>query len=262
VSYIHESPGSQALNLCESLLCDDEDGVLSIDIDEVSEELRVQAVRSWCLLAGLLPAGEVVTRSRERVFVALLGMVLDAGTSSDTKQVAGEALAFCFECASAVSGDAQDAASLGETLCAVPELVQRTLTALQQAARESSRYISKKDRKEQRSAFREIVSYVVDGDAPEESVRFTGADFTARSFRELRLLGDLRRVLSDCFERGLVVYPLVLELIGLDPTEMQEVLSGTQVAKGSDREKRRAAYRKQDRRYKDAFLGDDGSEDA
>lgn len=62
---------------------------------------------------------------------------------------------------------------------------------------------------------REIAAFIVDGEAPEEGVRFTGVDYKACSFLQLRLLGDLRRVLGGCFERGLGVFPVVAEVRGV-----------------------------------------------
>lgn len=242
-----DASNAQMADLCESILCEEAQAI-SVDV-EVSEQLRVQAVASWTLLASRLDGGEILERSQERVFSVLAEMLEES--SIEAKLAAGEGLSLLWEVADEIQPDANDASELSDLLCSEPGAVAKALVGLKHAAKESSRHVSKRDKKEQRHAFREFSSWIVNGQAPEEKVRFCGADYTARSFRELRLLADLRRVLGDCFERGVQIFPLVLDLIGLDARALQnESLLGEQTRKGSSVEKRRAAWRKQDRRYK------------
>jgi len=49
---------------------------------------------------------------------------------------------------------------------------------------------------------------------------------------------------------------VVLDLVGIDATALQEGALGGQTRKGSGLEKRRDAHRKQDRRYKGASVGE------
>ena len=263
VSFIcSDASNMRVLALCESIICggggDGSDGGLPIDV-EVTEDLKVQAVQSWCLLTVSVDDCELVERSQDRLFEALTELLEDP--TFELKVAAGEALALLWASAARLSPEADRHALCG-MLSNDSRCGHAALTGLQALAKESSKHMKKKDRKEQRSAFREVAAYILEGADPEEHVRFLGADFKATSFLQLRLLSDLRRVLGDCFERGLSVYPVMADVLGIDPSSLDfsgERVGG-QVKKGGAVDKRRFRDRDQDRRFKDdeeAWGGED-----
>lgn len=256
ITYICSDNSARTLNLVEDILAEGAgSSSLPVDLEDLPDDCRAQAVKSWLLLAGVLEDAEVVSRARERVFCALAEQLDEANV--ELKLAAGEGLAFLWECAARLAPPDAEALEVAALLCSDATRAAKALAALTQASKESSKHMSKTDKKVQRHAFRAYTSFIVDGEPPGESVRFTGSDYSARSFRELRQLADLRRVLGDCFERALLVYPVVLDLVGIDASALQEGALGGQTRKGSGVEKRRDAHRKQDRRYKGASVGEE-----
>ena len=81
--------------------------------------------------------------------------------------------------------------------------------AIKQISKDSSKRISKKDRKEQRAEFRSIEDYVLKGLSPEESLRMQGAVLELTSFKDLRVAEALREVLGTGFHSSLRMYPVI-----------------------------------------------------
>lgn len=82
-------------------------------------------------------------------------------------------------------------------------------SAIKQISKDSSKRISKKDRKEQRAEFRSIEDWVLKGESPDESLRMQGAVLTLDSFKTLRVAEALRDVLGTGFHSALRIFPVV-----------------------------------------------------
>ena len=77
-------------------------------------------------------------------------------------------------------------------------------------SKESSKRISKKDRKEQRGEFRAIEDWLLKGEALSEAPqRMQGAVLEVTSFKDLRTVDALRCVLGTGFHSSLRMYPVV-----------------------------------------------------
>lgn len=159
-------------DLCEDFLCGEAESTYN------SPELKARAAECWVLLAIAAATGEgelVLERSRRRVFEALVELLDESAGSTEIRITAGRVIAFLWETAAEVSGDpSASAIDLGRLLCNHSSMVEQLLRSLQDVVRESSKRISKKDRKEQRSEFRDIEDWVVKGDPPSDTVRMAG----------------------------------------------------------------------------------------
>ncbi|CAL1546424.1 unnamed protein product [Lymnaea stagnalis] len=118
--------------------------------------LICQALSAWCLLLTISPSYEVQTHINNH-----LRSLQDLLRNSDVdlRIMAGEAIALLYELARDLDGDFEheDEASLCELL--------------KQLATDSVKHRAKKDRRQQRSCFRDVQRYVVDLESPCESVK-------------------------------------------------------------------------------------------
>lgn len=114
--------------------------------------LHAAALSSWTLLFTLMAPGDVYTMisSDSKNFapslVQLSGLLMSANL--EVRLTAGEALATVFELGREFNPDFADEI--------VPELVD----ALKQLATDSHKYRAKKDRKQQRATFRDILHFI------------------------------------------------------------------------------------------------------
>ena len=104
---------------------------------------------------------------------------------------------------------ALDTEQCGELLCEDADMVRLALDKMKHISRDSSKRISKKDRKEQRAVFRQLERWVLDGEAPSESVCFHGANVECDSFVQLLLLDALREQLAEGFPMALRHFPVL-----------------------------------------------------
>ena len=81
--------------------------------------------------------------------------------------------------------------------------------AINEIAKESSKRISKKDRKEQRSEFRIIEEGVTKSETPSDTVRMQGAIVDIDSFHKLHIVDVLKEVLGSGFHSSLRLYSVV-----------------------------------------------------
>mmetsp|Transcript_31410 Transcript_31410/g.52505 ORF Transcript_31410/g.52505 Transcript_31410/m.52505 type:complete len:137 (+) Transcript_31410:23-433(+) len=119
-------------------------------------------------------------------------------------------------------------------------------------SKDSSKRISKKDRKEQRAEFRDIEDWLVKGEAPADSIRMQGAVLEISSFADMRLVCALKDVFGSGFHSSLRLYPVVRDVLGVEhvTADMDGAGEDVRVEKGSREDKTRSKNRKQDRRYR------------
>jgi hypothetical protein len=84
-----------------------------------------------------------------------------------------------------------------------------TFSAIREIAKDSSKRISKKDRKEQRSEFRAIEDCICKNEAPEESLRMQGAVLEVAAFKDLHVVDALKGALGTGFHSSLRLYGVV-----------------------------------------------------
>lgn len=231
-------------NFVEDLLCDGP--------DEIGDLPFIQACRSWVLLSSCEEDETILKRSRDRVFTGV-SRILEYATEIEGRVAAGHCLAYLFEVAYRANPDCDNPYDVSDILSVNPSVFQRTLDALDAIAKESSKRVSKKDKKEQRAVFRDIKHVIFERISPKTSIRFSGATVTPGTFQEHALLDDLKSVLGDGFQTALRSYPVACEILEIDffdATPDEENVKGRKgkVVKGSKEERRRALDRRQDTR--------------
>lgn len=121
------------------------------------QALHCAALSSWSLLLTLLTSGDVFRLATTQV--SLLRGLLHS-TDVDLRITAGESLALILEFA-------YDYDSQYE-----PNDLNGLIVAVRQLATDSNKSRSKKDRKEQRSSFRDVLRGVEEGEPPSQKVKF------------------------------------------------------------------------------------------
>lgn len=120
--------------------------------------LQTASISSWTLLSTLLPSSRGLDSLEAHL--DLFESLLEAG-SLDLRIATGEALAVLYEAGYEADEEA------------VNDLVEVLIPRLQELSKDSHKYRSKKDRKEQKSSFRDILKTIEDGDEYYEKVAFS-----------------------------------------------------------------------------------------
>ena len=234
------------LTLCGDIICDGNN-------DSSDTLLCFTAIKSWILLASIMPVDIIIDSSKERIFDAI-NLLLDSD-DIDVKIAAGTLLAFLYEVVedNDLCPEGSDMQTIGLQLCEDPNVVSQTLALIQRVSKENSKRFSKKDRKDTRLAFRDIEAYIFNGDKPEETTRFQGCVLEIDSFAKICLLEQLRFVLGDGFPSSPKNFPIIQEI--LEIKNLNDFNDGDgdsrQIRKGSSVDKSRSSNRNQDRSYKD-----------
>jgi len=121
------------------------------------QALHCAALSSWSLLLTLLTSGDVFRIATNQVS-SLRGLLYSSDV--DLRITAGESLALVLEFA-------YDYDSQYE-----PNDLEGLIVAVRQLATDSNKSRSKKDRKEQRSSFRDVLRGVEEGEPPSQKVKF------------------------------------------------------------------------------------------
>jgi len=122
-----------------------------------SQELTAAAVSGWSLLLSLQSPGEVSRMADPAI--TKLSHLLNSG-DIEVRITAGEAIALVLEFAYDYDEEFE------------PENLTELIATLKQLSTDSTKSMSKKDRKEQRSSFRDILRGVEEGHSPSEKVKF------------------------------------------------------------------------------------------
>lgn len=123
--------------------------------------LHAAAINAWGLLLTLIPSGDVVSLIETKQILASFKSLLSLLQSPhlDVRMSAGEALALLLE-----SGRGHDEEFLDEY---IPEMVESTKLL----ATDSQKFRAKRDRKQQRSTFRDVLLYIEEETAPEVTIQ-------------------------------------------------------------------------------------------
>lgn len=123
--------------------------------------LHAAALGAWALLLTLIPSGDVVSLIQTKQilgsFKNLMGLL--QSPHLDVRMTAGEAIALLLEC-----GRGHDEEFLDEY---IPELIEITKLL----ATDSQKFRAKRDRKQQRATFRDVLHYVEEEISPEITIQ-------------------------------------------------------------------------------------------
>ncbi|KAM3581257.1 hypothetical protein VKS41_006084 [Umbelopsis sp. WA50703] len=160
--------------------------------------------------------------------VPVFTMFLESGTK-DVRVAAGEDIALIFESINIHHNldDERDPDDPAPEYDEMNELVQ----ALQQLATDSSRRRGKQERKEQRSAFRDIMRTVEEGERPVERHKFGGKLVTFRGWTKLVELSAFREIIKQGLQHHFAENDLLQSIFRYVP--VNDVRSPTAVLSGS-----------------------------
>lgn len=175
------------------------DGALPVVSPETSL-LHCEALSSWCLLLSLVPSSSVVIITDSHL--NRLPKLLES-SDVDLRIVAGEAIAMLYEIA---RFDDQDFEGYG-----IDELCQ----TLKQLATDSNKYRAKKDRRQQRSSFRDILKTVENGEGSRMCVKFGREELCIDSWIRKRQYDSLCNVLGSGMNLHLQENELVRDIFEL-----------------------------------------------
>ncbi|VDI49615.1 Hypothetical predicted protein [Mytilus galloprovincialis] len=164
--------------------------------------LHADALSAWSLLISIAP-----TFSVEKKIEMHLSRLSDLLESSDVELriVAGETIALLYELARE-----EDEEYEGEDIC--------TLCAtLKNLATDSHKYRAKKDRKMQRSSFRDVLRAVEEGDEPDLAVKFGKECVMIDSWSKREQYDSLCQALTSGVNHHLQENPVIREIFGLGP---------------------------------------------
>lgn len=225
-----------------------------------TQHLHSAALSAWSLLLTVLPAQHIFKLSQ--IHVGGLVQLLDS-TDVDVRIGAGEAIALIYEGARQFDEDfgfdtsSEGGEAIGPTLDQVDELCLK----LKQLATDSNKYRAKKDRKQQRSSFRDILRGIEENESPELRVKFGRETLDIYSWSSKQQYDSLCQMLGSGMNLHLAQNELVREIFGLgapllhdDPANLNKIkkverhhmnmitFKARTLARGKNRDKRTAVF--------------------
>lgn len=201
---------SAVMDLCEKVASEKFRG------ETVSPLLRAAALDSWALLATTFHDAHIAAGdSNDHAMdlgrgLTLLPLLVSCLDSADVglRSTAGECVAYIHECRLNLGLGEDEAENLTERRfrrgswdgseweVLMDEVKQRVA----ELSVESGHHMSKKTKKHQRSAFREIMNTIVDDESPEEEVNFRGGKLQVTSWKGIIQLNFVRHCLQGGFQ--------------------------------------------------------------
>lgn len=215
---------SAVMDLCEKA------GAEKFRGEKVSPLLRAAALDSWALLATTfhdahIAAGDAnddaMDLGRGLTLLPLLASCLES-TDVGLRSSAGECVAYIHECRLNLGLGEDEAENATERRfrrgswdgseweVLMDEVKQRVA----ELSVESGHHMSKKTKKEQRAAFRDIMSTIVDDESPEEEVNFRGGKLSLTSWKEIIQLNYVKHCLQGGFQTQIMTNPTLHDIFG------------------------------------------------
>jgi hypothetical protein len=265
------------LTLCEKVSAQSYRG------ETVSPILRATALDCWSLLSTTFSDAYVAAGDSGDDFnlgqgLQLLPLLVECLESSNQslRRSAGECVSLIHECRLNLGMDEEEAVNRTERAyrrgswhgseweVLMDEVKQR----IAELSVESGHHMSKKDKKEQRSTFRDFVSTIVDDENPEEIVNWRGGKVTLNSWKEIIQLNFVRHCLQGGFQTQLMTNETLQNIFGavfdgsgmpLNQLEKRMYMSKTsEAAKAAD--KAMTKQRRTRNNIKNHFLTADGED--
>lgn len=199
-AFLVSSPQDYEINIMPSL-----EKIFSVKTGSNDPEdlyaLQTAALSAWTLLYSLLPPSRALNSLDTHM--ALFEQLLEAA-NVDLRIAAGEAVVVLYESAY----DHDDEASL--------EMVELIIPRLQELAKDSHKYHAKKDRKVQKSSFRDILKYIEDEEDLYERIAFSKREtLEITSWGMKKQYDNLCKVLGSGMNLHLSDNDLVRSIFGL-----------------------------------------------
>jgi hypothetical protein len=215
---------SAVMDLCEKV------GAEKYRGEKVGPLLRAAALDCWALLATTLhdahiAAGDAndddIELGRGLTLLPLLASCLES-SDVELRSSAGECVAYIHQCRLNLGLGEDEAENATERRfrrgnwdgseweILMDEVKQRVA----ELSVESGHHMSKKTKKIQRAAFRDIMSTIVDDESPEEEVNFRGGKLKLTSWKEIIQLNFVRHCLQGGFSNQLMTNETLHDIFG------------------------------------------------
>lgn len=198
-------------------------------------DLHSTALTSWSLLLCMMPLS-YVTKATQRHLVHLVDLLKSADL--DLRIAAGETIALLFELAQC---DAHSDLNVFED----DELFE----TLKNLAKDSAKYRSKKDKKQQRSSFRDILRTIEDGEFESQSIKFGSEHLYLDNWVRRKEYEVFREVLCTGMNIHLATNEFIREMFDLGSPIVGSEASRKAISAGMTRHQR-AQFNKEQFRNK------------
>nr|CAB3255266.1 interferon-related developmental regulator 2 [Phallusia mammillata] len=174
-------------------------------VSPLVSDLHMSALSAWGLLLSVVPWSKVVESAESH-----LSKLPELLTSNNVmlRITAGETIALFYEIYRT-----EDSERLVRRLLNVRDLTED----LHLLATDSSKHRAKKDRRQQRSSFRDILRAVENGDTPEDSIKFGSEILYICSWTGKRQYSAVKDTLSTGMNFHLKENPLLRDIFELGP---------------------------------------------
>ncbi|XP_060530073.1 interferon-related developmental regulator 2 [Cylas formicarius] len=193
------------------------DGIAPNVTTEVAQ-LHAAALSSWSLLFTLMAPGNIATMMNNSKVLPTLEHLSELLESShlELRLSAGEALVLVFELGREEDKDfAEDfALDIAETL--------------RQLATDSHKYRAKKDRKQQRATFREVLQYIENDTASDVQIKIGRRVLPLNSWVKRKHYDTLCNILGPSINIHLLENDLLKDILEIEPVEESRILAHTQ----------------------------------
>lgn len=207
----------ELLNTCEQVCAEEWRG------EAVHPHLRAAALDAWGLLATTIDDKDVSSEDgRGTTILPLLQKALDS-PSAELRASAGENVALIHSARLNLGVTDEDATTTAKRFrrgswdgTEFEVLVDEVKQRMAELAQESGHHMSKKDKKRQRSTFREYMATLVDDEAPCETVIFRGGTLELSTWKEIKQLGAIRACCQGAFMLQMSYNSTLHEIFGAD----------------------------------------------
>lgn len=184
---------------------------------DVAESLCAAALTSWSLLFTLMPTDNIshLIKSKTLTNLEQIFELLEIG-SLEVRLAAGEALAIVFEVGRLEDSDFQE------------ELAYIVAETLREFGKECTKHMGKKDKKQQRAEFRDILKLVEDNEVSELSMKFGKEEYVMDTLVKQKTYGELCKVLGPGITSHLAVNELIREVLEIADVAKEEIVSEEQ----------------------------------
>jgi len=175
----------------------------SVNVSVDTLALHTACLSAWALLSTLLKPSQIFDTINSCMKV-LRGLLKSSDV--DLRITAGETMVLLLEAVYEYDEDYE------------PDDFDGLLTGLKQLATDSSKAKSKKDRKEQRSSFRDVLRGVEDGDSPSENIKFGREVLKIDSWLKKCQYDWFCKMMGAGMNQHLSVNSMLREIFELGPT--------------------------------------------
>lgn len=228
----------------------------------ISDIIQVTAMEVWCLLSTLQPIDSLLEVCKQGVFQSMVDLLTNG--NSEVKIISSQCIALLLEYGVAYYNH-EDKSNEEYSLLLNDNTddLNHIIDMLKHICKDGNKQISKREKKERKSALRIVLDYLVDQISPYESISMTGADVEMESFQKILIFNYLLYTLKGGIQSSTITYPVVTQLLDIKHVSSDGVISGkglsSRVSKNSAEGKKRSNNRRQERGQRDQSRGGGGS---